>query len=870
MADKGLNIEINGDITGLQKALKQALAANDNLLKSIDKVGDVAQEAGNKGAKGMNNLGDAAKKTGGILQSAFSGIKSEIGGFTGNLSNSIPVLGNVASKLGIVGIAAGAAVGGIIAVSKSILDTGRAAQRAGVGFEGFQRWEFASKSVGVEIDALTDGLKELNLRSDEFAQTGKGSAAEAFTALGYSAKDVASKIKEPVVFLEEILNKLRQVDAAARTRMLDEIFGGTAAEQFAYFLGISADKLKEILDSPEIITESELARIKEVDAKFRSISATIDNEIKRGVVDVIGFLTIWRDRLNEIEDRQLDTLKVDQADTDMERLNIENEIMRLEGLGDAISFAESNALASLKSRLAVLNDESARIANTINAINNPAAPKMGRISAPEFDSGRFGTQTSGEEAQKAAQKELETAIKNNKTALDQSTRSLENLAQRGLTPLEQQRKEEEEISRLAEEARKAAIALGQLDRIPQINANEQSALSGVRMNAARSTDATTYLNQFNPYGKDIERLQGNLASALRDMVAAMPEGLRSQVVINSAYRSIEKQTELWNAAVKKYGSEAAARKWVAPPGKSMHNTGQAVDLGMQGGSLLSANSQIYQWIKQNMGSFGLTQPMSNEPWHFEMQGARGQQKIKDEEAYAQKVQESNEKLAQQGQQLTDQYDPLAQRNRLMAEANELLRAGVISQEVYNARIKDINVSYQEAVNKAKESNDEMMKSLESLTSSWMDSLIDGLIDGNMNWQQFMGQIAKDLMKLAANAALKSIKGSMGGTSGGLTGSFGAAASGGQKEGWTMVGERGPELVDLGNGARVYNNPSTRAMMGGAKSSSAPVIHMTTNVQVPNATNEADRQKTARVVEKSLEAKIYETMSKIQTPGRLRG
>lgn len=90
-------------------------------------------------------------------------------------------------------------------------------------------------------------------------------------------------------------------------------------------------------------------------------------------------------------------------------------------------------------------------------------------------------------------------------------------------------------------------------------------------------------------------------TALNQMVAASG----GRVWVTSGYRSPEHQAELFAAAVKKYGSEAAARKWVAPPGKSQHNMGVAADLG---GDL--------EWVRQNAARFGLIQPMSWEKWHW--------------------------------------------------------------------------------------------------------------------------------------------------------------------------------------------------------------------------------------------------------------
>ena len=79
--------------------------------------------------------------------------------------------------------------------------------------------------------------------------------------------------------------------------------------------------------------------------------------------------------------------------------------------------------------------------------------------------------------------------------------------------------------------------------------------------------------------------------------------------INSGYRSPTRQAELFNQAVSKYGSESAARKWVAPPGKSNHGRGIAADLSNSGG-----------WAHANAGKFGLNFRMSHEPWHVEPGG----------------------------------------------------------------------------------------------------------------------------------------------------------------------------------------------------------------------------------------------------------
>lgn len=119
---------------------------------------------------------DMARSTTRINQ-ALAQTSTRIGGF---------------GKALIGGLAVGAAVGALEGIrqaandsTKAILEMSDQAKMAGVSFKAFQQLKFVAEQNRVGVDALTDGLKELSLRADEFIQTGKGSAAEAFQRLGY-------------------------------------------------------------------------------------------------------------------------------------------------------------------------------------------------------------------------------------------------------------------------------------------------------------------------------------------------------------------------------------------------------------------------------------------------------------------------------------------------------------------------------------------------------------------------------------------------------------------------------------------------------------------------------------------------------------
>ncbi len=129
----------------------------------------------------------------------------------------------------------------------------------------------------------------------------------------------------------------------------------------------------------------------------------------------------------------------------------------------------------------------------------------------------------------------------------------------------------------------------------------------------------------------IDGMSNDLSDRLAAMLNDAPDYVKQGADILSGYRSVDRQTELWNEALAKYGSASEARKWVAPPPGvegskgSQHNHGNAADLGWNGGRFSSAPKQVREWIHANAANYGLNFPMGNEPWHIETQEARGGQ-----------------------------------------------------------------------------------------------------------------------------------------------------------------------------------------------------------------------------------------------------
>jgi hypothetical protein len=93
----------------------------------------------------------------------------------------------------------------------------------------------------------------------------------------------------------------------------------------------------------------------------------------------------------------------------------------------------------------------------------------------------------------------------------------------------------------------------------------------------------------------------------------------------SGYRSWAEQNVLWQRALGRYKSPEEARKYVAPPGGSAHQSGRAIDFHL-GGSIDSSTSKrnitylrtlpSYLWLVANAQRFGFY-PYAVEPWHWE-------------------------------------------------------------------------------------------------------------------------------------------------------------------------------------------------------------------------------------------------------------
>ncbi|WP_321504040.1 hypothetical protein [Breoghania sp.] len=319
-------------------------------LKGVGREGRKALEAIAKGVPPANRGLKAVDRTVGE-------VKTRLGGFAGSLG---PV-GAGLSALGPLGVAAAAGIGAMTAglgllaskardASIQMAELAASASTAGLNVETFQEFEYIALKTGIGIDALTDGIKELQLRTDEYVQTGAGPAVEAFQRLGLSQDELRGKLSDTPALLDEIISKLRGFDRAGQIRILDELFGGTAGEQFTRLLTETTSSLtsmrQEARETGFVIEEAFVTKGKEASrelnlqieimnkkwsetlVKFAPLNAAVQTFVDTAADGLRTLIDIFA----KVEDKTTSALRVNYADVLNDLAEARAELERLQAL----------------------------------------------------------------------------------------------------------------------------------------------------------------------------------------------------------------------------------------------------------------------------------------------------------------------------------------------------------------------------------------------------------------------------------------------------------------------------------------------------------------------------------------------------------
>lgn len=427
------------------------------------------------------------------------------------------------------GILGGIAAGGIAGIvsqfgrmAEGIAAIGDEAKRAGVSAQAFQEWKIVAEQARIPVDAMIDGLKELNLRADEFVITGKGPAAEAFARLGYTAEELKTKLKDPSALLLEIIGRLGQMDKAAQIRIADEVFGGTGGERFVELIAQGEDGIKATIDQAHrlgnIMDDQMIAKAAEVDRQFQIVSTTVGTALKSAIVDAVLMLQDFIDRFNGFEAQRDAALGERLSAIGGERLDLKGQLFELnsrersgESVGDGIfgtRFGESSfgeARADLERQIEALSAEEEMINKVLEQRRKlretppPGTSGTPWTPPPPPPPGGGSTRDSADEYERLAQRITDAT----------AAKVAETEAQRQLNPavddygyaLERARLEHELLAAAQEAGRTITPALrGEIEQLA--DAYAQASVDARRL-ADSQDQARQTAEEFGALGKDV-------------------------------------------------------------------------------------------------------------------------------------------------------------------------------------------------------------------------------------------------------------------------------------------------------------------------------------------------------------------------------
>ncbi|MCK7611963.1 phage tail tape measure protein [Roseibium sediminicola] len=337
---------------------------------------------GKEGEAALQRIQKASAPTSRSLKAVDASV-NDMKSSAAGLSARIGPLGSALSALGPVGLAASVGIGALslglaVATDRSrdavaaITEVANSARRAGLDVQDFQELGYVAEVNQISIDALTDGIKELNLRADEFIVTGKGSAAEAFQRLGFSADELSERLRNPADLMVEIIKRTEDLDRAAQIRIADELFGGTGGERFVELIDRGSasvqDLVREFRELGIGFDRNMIDKAEEADREFRKLGIQLDNDFKKVLIDlapvalavsgaivkITGAVRGLIDALSDFEDRSaqgraraLDRLREDLARQD-EKIRLEQSNPNTVGF---VKTAELNQLQEERSRI---------------------------------------------------------------------------------------------------------------------------------------------------------------------------------------------------------------------------------------------------------------------------------------------------------------------------------------------------------------------------------------------------------------------------------------------------------------------------------------------------------------------------------------
>lgn len=269
----------------LRRAIEEAREPTEKLSLEQDRLTKAYEE----GAIDLEVYTRLMEKAASKYKDVGNSIQSADPSMRGMLDN---VKGFIATNPGM--IAAGVAIAGVGVAAKVAFDTvsqavtslreiqieidgvAKQATKLGITYDQFTAIAGAAKELGgVEVDAVEDALKELQMRLAEAAQ-GPNSYREAFEKLGIDAE--AALRKGPVAALAEVSAAFEKLGTQGEKLFFAEEIMADAGSQLVGVLEQGAEKLQESIEFQQkwkSLTEEQVAGVEANNAAWQRVDTII-------------------------------------------------------------------------------------------------------------------------------------------------------------------------------------------------------------------------------------------------------------------------------------------------------------------------------------------------------------------------------------------------------------------------------------------------------------------------------------------------------------------------------------------------------------------------------------------------------------------
>lgn len=236
------------------------------------------------------------------MQTAAQQIANAFADKLGVLDMAGKAIGALANPAVALGVAAAAAVTGIIAITEKAIVAGdemdKLAQRTGVSVETLSSWKHEAEIAGLSIDDLAVGIKKLSTQMVAAAENGGGPAATQFQSLGISVTDAAGRLKDADTVMIEVAGKFSTMrDGAEKSALAVQLFGKQGTQMIP-FLNQGSEALRKMSEDAKklglTISSEFAAQASEFNdnlERLTKVSGALGREIAATLLPSLNYIT---------------------------------------------------------------------------------------------------------------------------------------------------------------------------------------------------------------------------------------------------------------------------------------------------------------------------------------------------------------------------------------------------------------------------------------------------------------------------------------------------------------------------------------------------------------------------------------------------